>query len=107
MPESGRVAEKESALLPTAHPAVIFQPVTDGAVLLNTESEVYFGLNAVGMDVWRLLPPTCATLDELCTALVRKYPQVDVEEIRRDASALLDELTMEGLALPPARTGAV
>lgn len=84
-------------VLPLPNPSVVFQPVADGAVLLNTRAEIYFGLNAVGADVWQLLPPRCRTIDELCAELCRKYPEADPDEVRHDVSALLDELSGEGL----------
>ena len=47
-------------MLPRPHPGVLFKTVSDGAVLLHVEEEIYFGLNDVGTRIWQLLPPTCA-----------------------------------------------
>lgn len=88
-------------MLPRPHPAVLFQPVPEGAILLHTEQEVYFGLNPVGVQVWELLPPTCRDLDEVCETLGRRYPDVPAEELRRDVSELLDTLATHGLVLDP------
>jgi len=93
-------------MLPSPNPAVIFQRVTDGAVLLNTEAEVYFGLNNVGAEIWQLLPPSCASFEALCATLARKYPEANAEEVARDAAALLEQLASEGLVLPPVDSGA-
>jgi hypothetical protein len=71
--------------------------VSDGGVLLDTAAEVYFGLNAVGMRVWQLLPPSCQTLDELCATLAQTYPEVAPEELRRDVTELLAQLEQQGL----------
>ena len=38
-----------------ASPAVVFRQMDDGAVLLDLESGVYFGLDEVGTRVWTLL----------------------------------------------------
>ena len=64
------------AILPRPHPAVMFREVSDGAVLLQMEDEIYFGLNEVGSRIWQLLPPSCATLEELCARLGETYPDV-------------------------------
>ena len=85
------------AILPRPHPAVMFREVSDGAVLLQMEDEIYFGLNAVGTRVWQLLPPTCATLDELCARLGESYPDVAAEQIRADVLELLDQLREQKL----------
>ena len=88
-------------MLPCASPAVVFQRVSDGAVLLDMQAEVYFGLNAVGADIWQLLPPTCGTLDQLCDEISRRYPDVDPADVWQDTAALLDELAEAGLVLRP------
>jgi len=79
----------------------MFQPITDGAVLLHTEDEIYFGLNAVGARVWQMLPPQCAELDDLCANLSATYPDADANEIRADVIELLDHLRAERLVVDP------
>ena len=44
-------------LLPIPNPDVIHKAVGDGAVLLSTKDEVYYGLNAVGTCIWERLSP--------------------------------------------------
>lgn len=87
-------------MLPKPHPAVLFQPVPDGAILLHTEQEIYFGLNSVGVEIWQLLPPECAHVDEACEKLSSRYPDVPREELRADVVELLDGLTEQGLVVP-------
>jgi hypothetical protein len=87
-------------MLPVANPAVVFRALSEGAVLFSTTDEVYFGLNSVGARVWELLPPAHETLDSLCAALAKEYPDVSPDTIRTDASELLEELTVHGLVLP-------
>lgn len=84
-------------MLPRPNPDVIFQAVADGAVLLDTRTEVYFGLNSVGARIWGLLPPACATLEEVCALLCGDYPEVDEPTLRTDVKELLDELATHGL----------
>jgi hypothetical protein len=87
-------------MLPVVNPAVVFRALSDGAVLFSTTDEVYFGLNSVGAKIWQLLPPTNRTLDELCAALLKEYPEVAPDTIRSDVTELLEELTVHGLVLP-------
>lgn len=85
--------------LPKPNPSVLFQPVTDGAVLLNPEQEIYFGLNAVGAEIWKLLPPVSTGLQELCGTLASVYPEVDMPGLMADVSELLEALLAEGLVV--------
>ena len=87
-------------MLPTRNPKVIFKALATGAVLYSTTEEVYFGLNAVGVRVWELLPPAHKTLDELCAVLSGEYPDVPAEVIRGDVTELLEELGKLGLVQP-------
>ncbi len=87
-------------MLPLPHPKVVWQTVSDGGVLLDTAGEVYFGLNAVGIRVWQLLPPSCTTLEELCATLAQGYPEVGPDQIRQDVTELLWQLEQQGLLVP-------
>lgn len=88
-------------LLPTALASVIIQPMDDGAVLFAPQSELYYGLNTVGLRVWQLLPPRTRTLEALVEALGHEYPDVPAEQLAADARELLDTLVAEGLATWP------
>ncbi|HUE77275.1 MAG TPA: PqqD family protein [Longimicrobiales bacterium] len=91
--------------LPQPNPAVIFQFVADGAVLLDTRTEVYFGLNNVGARIWGLLPPACVTVEDACAELRGDYPEVDEPTLRADIEELLDELAGHGLVITPVAQG--
>ncbi len=82
--------------LPAPSAAAVFQTVADGAVLLHTAHEVYYGLNAVGVEVWQLLPDS-DDLAGLCTQLGRHYPDVPPDQLRADVVELLDALRAAGL----------
>jgi hypothetical protein len=83
--------------LPVKNPNIVFRRVSEGAVLLSTEDEVYFGLNEVGAEIWDLLTPEVETFDDLRDALARKYPDVDVGQIGADLKEILDELLKAGM----------
>ncbi len=85
------------AQLPRKRNGVQFRAVPDGAVLYSKEHEVYYGLNQVGTEVWKLLPPVTATMDELCEKLAAIYTDVGVDVIRSDVEAMLQELVSHGL----------
>ena len=87
-------------MLPVANPDVLFRAMADGAVLFSSRDEVYFGLNAVGARVWELLAPS-STLDDVCDALQREYPDAAPELIRADVEELVAQLVANGLAHPP------
>ncbi len=89
-------------MLPTRHPDVVCMPVADGAVLLHTGQELYFGLNIVGVHVWELLRPDVGDLESLCTELGARYPDVSAAELRADVAELLDALEHDGLVVPVA-----
>lgn len=79
-------------MLPRPHPGVLFKTVSDGAVLLHVEEEIYFGLNDVGTRIWQLLPPTCLSLEDLCAQLARVYADVAPDVLRADVLELLATL---------------
>ncbi|MDB4884108.1 MAG: hypothetical protein JWL95_2874 [Gemmatimonadetes bacterium] len=87
-------------MLPTRNPNVIFKALATGAVLYSTAEEVYFGLNAVGVRIWDLLPPTQHRLEDLCAVLYAEYPDAPRELIHADVVELLEELTKLGLVQP-------
>jgi hypothetical protein len=78
---------------------VLFKTVSDGAVLLHVEEEIYFGLNDVGTLIWQLLPPACRDLNELCTRLAEVYSDVPPEVLRADVVELLNELEANQLVV--------
>jgi hypothetical protein len=84
-------------MLPTPTRDVIFKELSEGGVLFHTADEVYFGLNEVGRQVWKLLPPACESFEDLCTEVQRQYPTESMETIREDVRELLDDLIRFGL----------
>jgi hypothetical protein len=86
------------APLPRASESVVCSDVGDGAVLLDTATEIYFGLNSVGARIWALLPEA-ESLDALCERLLELYPDAPAGELRTDVEELLNELAQHGLLI--------
>ena len=76
-------------------PSVVFRQMDDGAVLLDLESGVYFGLDEVGTRVWTLLLER-GTTAAVCAAMLEEFdvaPDVLAADVRR----LVGELQQNGL----------
>jgi hypothetical protein len=78
-----------------ASPAVVFRQLEDGAVLLDLESGVYFGLDEVGTRVWTLLLER-GTPAAVCDALREEF-EVDPGVLAGDVLRLVGELQQNGL----------
>jgi hypothetical protein len=77
------------------NPSVVFRELDGEAVLLNLDSGVYFGLDAVGTRVWTLLLEHGAT-EPVCAQMEREY-DVARDELERDVRRLVHELRQKGL----------
>lgn len=67
------------------------------AVLLNIETERYFGLDETGARMWQLAT-TEANIDAAYQALLREY-DVDAQTLREHLSELLEKLADNGLLI--------
>jgi hypothetical protein len=83
--------------LPRPRPSVIFKEMDDGAVLYCTASEVYFGVNAVGVVIWNALAAADATADDLVLAVCESFPDAPASEVPADVEEFLAELLGAGL----------
>jgi hypothetical protein len=83
-----------------ANPSVVFRELDGETVLLNLDSGVYFGLDAVGTRVWALLLEHGATAP-VCVQMEREY-DVNRDELERDVHRLVGELREKGLLLAAA-----
>lgn len=75
-------------------PSVLFREVDGQMVLLNLESEQYYGLNSIGADIVTRL--TSAPYATVFAALARDY-DVDPDVLRRDIDNLIEALERAGL----------
>lgn len=76
-------------------PDVLVQELDGEAVLLNLESERYFGLDPVGTRVWALLEER-TSLDAVHETLLAEF-EVEPERLRADLLQLVGELAGAGL----------
>jgi hypothetical protein len=74
---------------------VLFQEVSGETVLLDLDSEQYFGLDAVGTRVWQLIGAG-ATAEAVVDTLLEEY-EVERDELAADVAELLDRLAEAGL----------
>jgi coenzyme PQQ synthesis protein D (PqqD) len=74
---------------------VVFRELDGEAVILNLESGMYFGLDAVGTRIWRLVQEH-GSLREVWEAMQREFDASD-ETLRSDLLTFIDELSAKGL----------
>jgi hypothetical protein len=77
------------------HPSVVFRELDGEAVLLNLDSGVYYGLDAVGTRVW-ILVAEHGTARGVCDQMEREY-DVSPDVLARDVERLIGELREKGL----------
>jgi hypothetical protein len=80
------------------HPSVIARELSGETVLLNLESGIYYGLDAVGTRVWQLLVQGC-TVDSVCGTMIDEY-DVAPELLRADVVRLVGDLRERGIVTP-------
>ncbi|MCB0131444.1 MAG: PqqD family protein [Caldilineaceae bacterium] len=74
---------------------VLFREMEDEAVILNLETEAYFGLDEIGTHMWGVLAAS-PTLDDAFALLLETY-DVDAATLRADLDAFVTELVNAGL----------
>jgi hypothetical protein len=74
---------------------VLFQEVGGETVLLDLDSEQYFGLDAVGTRIWQLLGEG-AGAEAVVETLLEEF-EVERATLAADVSTLLDQLAEAGL----------
>ncbi len=86
----------------TPSPEVLVQELDGEAVLLNLESERYFGLDDVGTRVWQHLLEH-RRLERVCEEMHKEY-EVDESRLRADILRLVEELIEAGIVTVEANT---
>lgn len=77
------------------NPAVVFADLDGEAVLLNTETGFYFGLDGAGALIWAMLVDG-ASEEAIVERLLARFA-VEPERARADLAAFLDQLLAKRL----------
>ena len=78
-----------------ANDTVVAAELEGEMVLLNAETGIYFGLDALGTQIWQLLM-SGATPEETVESLLTEY-EVEPAKLRADVTEFLDQLVARGL----------
>ena len=76
-------------------PEVLFRELDGEAVMLDLDSEKYFGLDEVGTRIWQLLDEH-RDVETVVTHLLEEY-EVEEEVLRQDMADLIERLVDAGL----------
>ena len=79
----------------TRSPQVISQEISGETVLLDLESECYFGLDTVGTRIWQLIE-TSSDLLSIFNTLLEEY-EVEESRLRGDLETLINDVRDRGL----------
>jgi hypothetical protein len=74
---------------------VIFQELDGEAVLLNMQTEVYFGLNAMGMRIWELLKSQ-GEIRKVTESLLNEY-DIGADDLQQHLLEFIERLRSKGL----------
>jgi hypothetical protein len=87
-------------MLPKPKSSVVYRAMPDGGVLFSPIDETYFGLNETGACIWENLAPVRSTIDEVCAAVTKRFPDAEPAVVREDVGKLLKDLAEGGLVEP-------
>ena len=87
--------ETGKSAMVTVSPDVIFQELKDEMVAADLNSGVYFAMNEVAAQMWKLLQKA-SSIDEVVAAMLDEY-EIDEETLRSDVRALVSRLEERGL----------
>lgn len=79
----------------TLSPDVISQEVSGETVLLDLNSENYFGLDEVGTRIWQLIEAS-GNLQEIYDTMLSEY-EVDADQLLEDMEQLVVDIEKAGL----------
>ncbi len=80
--------------------AVVSRELEGETVLLNLDTGVYFGLDAVGTDIWRAIQ-SFGVLSEALEAVRAQY-DAEPDVLRADLLRLVNQMCAKGLLRPAA-----
>lgn len=74
---------------------IVFRDLAGEAVILNLGTGMYFGLNAVGTQIWRLISEGCSS--EQIAATFLEEDEIAKARVQKDLDILLEQLNDVGL----------
>ena len=74
---------------------IVFRDLAGEAVVLNLGTSMYFGLNAVGTQIWRLISEGCSS-EQIVATLLEEY-EIEEARVQKDLDILLEQLNDVGL----------
>ena len=77
---------------------MIARELSGETVLLNLESGIYYGLDAVGTRIWQLIVQGC-TIASVCDTMLAEY-DVAPDVLRGDIVRLVGDLRERGIVTP-------
>lgn len=96
VPDYGRSKEVEVLERKlSVNDSVVCAELDDEAVLLNVETGIYFGLDAIGCQIWKLVEQG-AGQEAIVEHLLTEY-DVEPDELREDVADFLEMLQQKGL----------
>jgi hypothetical protein len=75
--------------------SVVSRELDGEMVLLNLDTGIYFGLDAVGSDMWRAMLAS-ASLGDAASAVEAEY-EIAADEVRDDLLRLANQMLAKGL----------
>ena len=87
---------KTSGLI-CANPKVLWREIDGEVVLLEPSRGHYYGIEGVGVHIWRLLQKT-STIEGLLRRLVKEYDEKPAD-LRKDVQKFIERLKSSGLAV--------
>ena len=81
----------------SVNPRIVMQPMSDGAMLMDTASGDCFELNRLGVEIWTALCDGRST-QEIADELMRKY-SADSATVSSDVESLIEDLARNGILI--------
>lgn len=82
------------------NPKVVTKAKDEELMLLNTETAEITVLNFVAAFIWSLIDGV-RTLEEIISAVDKKFPDTTINQVRQDVVKIIGELASKGFVVHP------
>ena len=79
----------------SANQSIAFTQIDDDVVLMGPDNGRFYGINALGAEIWNLLLSEKCTIDSICEHIMLRY-DIDNAQCMLDVRAFLDTMHAEG-----------